>query len=71
MTDNKRISLTVIEKPATGRAVNAPPVLNASSHTIEYCCGRCGTVLLHAEAGQVHNLLIHCTQCGSYNSTDS
>jgi hypothetical protein len=28
-------------------------------------------VLMHAETGQVHNLLIHCTVCGSYNSTDN
>jgi hypothetical protein len=27
-------------------------------------------VLLHAEDGQVHGLLIHCTTCGAYNSTE-
>jgi hypothetical protein len=35
-----------------------------------FTCGKCGTVLLHADAGQVHNLIIHCTDCGAYNSTD-
>jgi hypothetical protein len=27
--------------------------------------------LLHAEDGQVHNLVIQCAGCGSYNTTDS
>jgi hypothetical protein len=27
--------------------------------------------LMHAEDGQVHNLAILCTECGSYNSTDA
>jgi hypothetical protein len=27
--------------------------------------------LMHAEDGQVHNLAILCTECGSYSSTDS
>jgi hypothetical protein len=27
--------------------------------------------LMHAAEGQVHNLAILCTGCGSYNSTDS
>ena len=56
--------------PATGRAVSAPPVLIASLHTVDYCCGNCGTVLMHAERDQVHNLIIKCSECGSYSSTD-
>ena len=55
---------------AVRRAVSAPPILVASTHTVDYCCGSCGAVLLHADVGQVHGLLIHCTWCGSYNSTD-
>jgi DNA-directed RNA polymerase subunit RPC12/RpoP len=51
-------------------AVKAPPVLIASSHTIDYLCGNCGTVLLHAEDDQVHGLFIHCMQCGACNATD-
>ena len=27
------------------------------------------TILLHADEGQVHGVLIRCTNCGSYNST--
>jgi hypothetical protein len=30
-----------------------------------------GTTLLHAEEDQVHGVLIRCTQCGTYNSTDA
>jgi DNA-directed RNA polymerase subunit RPC12/RpoP len=67
---HRRISLKTIAAPAIGAVVSAPPVLNASDHTIDYSCERCGTVLLHAEDGQVHNLTIRCTNCGSYNSTD-
>jgi DNA-directed RNA polymerase subunit RPC12/RpoP len=60
----RKISLKVITAPATGRVVDAPPVLQASEHSVDYTCGRCGTVLLHAEENQVHGLLIRCTECG-------
>jgi hypothetical protein len=61
--------LRVIEPPATGPVVLAPPVLQASDSSVDYTCGNCGTVLMHAEEGQVRNLQIHCQKCGSYNST--
>jgi len=68
---NPRVGLELIPTPSSDvRFVSAPPVLIASSHTIDYVCGKCSTVLLHAELGQVHGLIIHCTACGSYNSTD-
>jgi len=50
--------------------LSAPPILEASSHTIDFTCGQCGAILMHAELDQVHNLLIHCAECGAYNSTD-
>jgi DNA-directed RNA polymerase subunit RPC12/RpoP len=56
--------------PWARHIINAPPVLIASTNTVDYVCGDCGAVLMHAEQGQVHNLVIHCTGCGSYNSTD-
>jgi len=71
MIQNKRESLKLIDTPANRSAVSAPPVLVASTHTIDYCCAHCGTALMHADSGQVHNLVIHCTVCGSYNTTDS
>jgi DNA-directed RNA polymerase subunit RPC12/RpoP len=69
-TEHKKISLRVVVARAVGSVISAPPVLDASSHTIDYVCGNCSTVLMHAEYGQVHNLTIRCTECGSYNSTD-
>lgn len=67
---HKRRNLAVVDLPPGQRAVSAPPVLVASIHTVDYCCGNCGTLLMHADEGQVHNLLIHCVKCGSYNSTN-
>jgi DNA-directed RNA polymerase subunit RPC12/RpoP len=66
----RKISLRVIVAPATGVVLDAPPVLKASDHSVDYTCGHCGTILLHAEEDQVHGVLIRCTACGSYNSTD-
>jgi DNA-directed RNA polymerase subunit RPC12/RpoP len=66
----RKISLKVIIAPATGHVLDAPPVLQASDHSVDYTCGRCGTILLHADEHQVHGLLIRCTQCGSYNATE-
>jgi hypothetical protein len=68
---NQRVPLKLVEAPSVGHAVTAPPVLSASSHTIDYTCGKCGVVLLHADQGQVHQVIIQCTKCGSYNSTDA
>ena len=66
---NPRVILTVVAAPGNRHAVSAPPVLIASTHTVNYACGKCGTVLMRAEEGQVSNLLIRCTVCESYNST--
>jgi DNA-directed RNA polymerase subunit RPC12/RpoP len=69
MTERQRRPLKLIEAPRIGTVLNAPPVLIASTQTIDYACGHCGAVLLHAEEGQVHGLLIRCSACGSYNAT--
>ena len=71
MSEHLQTSLKIVAAPPTGSFVRAPPILNASDHTTDFTCGTCGTVLLHAEEGQVHNLTILCTQCHSYNSTDA
>lgn len=70
-SQHPKISLKVIPAPSIGAVVSAPPVLIASAHTVDYTCGNCRTVLLHAEDGQVHNLVIRCVQCGSYNATEA
>jgi len=67
----KTISLRVISAPPIGHVLKAPPVLEASNHSVDFACGRCGTILLHADENQVYGLLIHCTQCRSYNATDA
>ena len=66
---NPRSILALVPSPFTGRALDAPPVLIASTHTTDFVCGKCATVLMHAEEGQVHSLYIHCMTCGSYNAT--
>jgi hypothetical protein len=38
--------------------VTAPPALKASYHTVEYLCGGCDALVLHAEDDQVHSLTI-------------
>ena len=68
--EHPRVPLRPIPTPRAQHIVSAPPLLIASTNTVDYICGDCGTVLMHAEDGQVHNLVIHCTECGSYNSTD-
>ena len=67
----RKIALKVANAPSIGVILEAPPVLMASEHSVDYTCGRCATVLLHADEGQVHGVLIRCTNCGSCNSTDA
>jgi predicted RNA-binding Zn-ribbon protein involved in translation (DUF1610 family) len=66
---NPMRKLRVVEATGLEHTVDAPPVLVASSHTIDFLCGNCGTVLMHAEDDQVHGLFIHCTKCGACNAT--
>jgi DNA-directed RNA polymerase subunit RPC12/RpoP len=69
--ETSTISLKVVHAPAVGVVLDTPPVLRASDQSVDYTCGRCGTILLHAEENQVHGLLLRCANCGSYNSTDA
>jgi predicted RNA-binding Zn-ribbon protein involved in translation (DUF1610 family) len=70
LTAHLQIRLKTISGPGNMGLVSSPPMLNASDHTVDFACGKCGVVLMHAEEGQVQNLAILCTGCGSYNSTD-
>ena len=67
----RKISLKPDSAPPKGIVLKAPPVLKASDHSVDYTCGKCDTILLHAEENQVHGILIQCSNCGSYNSTDA
>jgi predicted RNA-binding Zn-ribbon protein involved in translation (DUF1610 family) len=64
-----KVRLRVVPASSVGNFVDAPPVIVASDHSVDYTCGSCGTLLLHAEAGQIYGLTIHCTKCGSFNLT--
>ncbi len=71
ISEHLKVRLKAVLTPVSGPIVSAPPALIASTHTVDYTCATCDAVLLHAEDGQVHNLVIHCVKCGSYNTTDS
>jgi len=66
----RKVALKVIAGPGERAVLSAPPLLQASDHTIDFTCGKCGTILMAAELDQVHNLVIHCAACGAHNSTD-
>jgi hypothetical protein len=68
--DHPRFRLKLLFPPFVGRAIDVPPILNASDHTVDFVCGACEAVLMYAEHGQVHNVTIHCVICGSYNTTN-
>jgi predicted RNA-binding Zn-ribbon protein involved in translation (DUF1610 family) len=67
----REIALKVVVAPAIGAVSDAPPVIKVSDDSVDYTCGRCGTILLHAEEGQIRGVLLHCLNCGSYNMTES
>jgi hypothetical protein len=72
MIPHSKVSLKSIEAPLKGGAfISAPPILNATDHTTAFCCCNCDTILLHAEADQVFGLTIRCTNCGSFNTTNT
>ena len=70
MSGRKKIPLKIVVAPRLGSVLSAPPPLTASTHTVDYTCGYCGSVLMHADEGQVHGLTIRCASCGSYNATE-
>jgi hypothetical protein len=55
---------STIGRPARQRSAG-------SDHLVDYICGNCDTMLLHAVDDLKHNLLIVCTECGAHNSTDT
>jgi DNA-directed RNA polymerase subunit RPC12/RpoP len=68
---NRKVSLKAVSAPFIGHVLDAPPVLIASDHSVDYTCGQCATILLHASHDQVYGLVIRCRECGSYNLTET
>jgi len=65
-------TLKVVSAPlAIGAVASAPPALAGRTPTVDYVCGSCGAVLMHADENQAQKLIIHCTICDAYNSTDT
>jgi DNA-directed RNA polymerase subunit RPC12/RpoP len=65
--------LKVVAAPATGCAIQAPPpiTVSVSANTNHYLCGSCGTLLVIADNGQVHGLVVQCRECGHYSAVDT
>ncbi|HTO92266.1 MAG TPA: hypothetical protein VMJ70_14140 [Candidatus Sulfotelmatobacter sp.] len=44
--------------------------VGAGAGPVSYACGNCGRILLESLFdGQVRNIVIQCTRCGSFNET--
>ena len=71
MSDDPKISLRVVSAPFIGHVLDAPPKLVASDNSVDFTCGQCRAILLHASHDQVFGLVIRCNTCGSFNATES
>jgi predicted RNA-binding Zn-ribbon protein involved in translation (DUF1610 family) len=64
-------TLKVVPAPLVKAVPSAPPALEMPNPTAEFTCGNCGAVLMRAdEEEKVYPLVVLCSSCGSYNSTD-
>ena len=64
-------TLKVVPAPLIEAVPRAPPVLEALNPTVECKCGNCGAVLMRVDEGKANPLMIHCTSCDAFNSTDA
>ena len=64
-------TLKVVPAPLIEAVPKAPPVLEAPNPTVECKCGNCGAVLMRVDEGKDYPLMIHCTSCDAFNSTDA
>ena len=64
--------LKVVPAPLIELVPRAPPALELpnQSLTVEFTCGNCGAVLIRADEEKGYPLVVLCSSCGSYNSTD-
>ena len=65
-------TLKVVPAPLIELVPRAPPVLEMpnQSLTVEFTCGNCGAALIRGEEGKIYPLVVLCSSCGTYNSTD-
>jgi hypothetical protein len=64
-------TLKIVLAPLAIDAVaKVPPVLEVQNPTVEYNCGRCGAVLMRADENKPPALMVHCTLCDAFNSTE-
>ena len=64
-------TLNVVPEPLIEGVPRAPPALEMpTTPTVEFKCGNCGTILIRGGEDKVYPLVVLCSSCGSYNSTD-
>ena len=65
-------ALRIVPAPlATAAVANAPPVLEGYEPTVECSCGNCGAALMRVDSSKPYVLVVHCTACDAYNSTEA
>ena len=64
-------TLKVVPAPLIEAVPKAPPVMEAPNPTVEFKCGNCSAVLMRVDEGKAYPLMIHCTSCDAFNSTDA
>lgn len=70
MHARKKIPLRVVSAPSSENVLVAPPPVIAIDHIVDYTCGKCDVTLVLAEENGIHDVLIQCMECGSYNRLD-
>jgi hypothetical protein len=63
-------TLKVVSPPLIEVVPRAPPALELPNPTVEFRCGNCGAILIRADDEKGCPLVVLCSSCGSYNSTD-
>ena len=67
----RKIPLKVVTAPAIGVVLEAPPVLVASEHSVDYVCAVAPPFYCMPTRDKLMGSLIHCAKCGSYNLTEA
>ena len=64
-------ALQVVPAPLIEVVPPAPLEPEMPNPTVEFTCGNCGVLLMRADEEKVYPLVLLCSSCGSYNSTDT